>query len=184
MLRKSLALAVILLFVGVAFTSSINGNSTSEKDITENIKGSFTGISNRNCLIRGEITNAESFSIPYLLSGLWWLGFPPGFILDEMNVPVLPIKLWNSISFGKRYTLTGEEPPSVGWIRTIGIDGFHGFEGSFFGNIDDLPVILGLYGAVYYLGVKGFIGIMKTDSNTGITHIVGYAREFSISFSQ
>ena len=173
MIRKGLAVAVILLFIGVAFAPNINANSTSEKEITENIKGSDRGISNRNCLIRGEITNATSFSIPYLLSGLWWLGFPPGWILDELNINVSPIKLWNSISFGVRYTLTGEEPPSEGWIRTIGIDGIQEFDGSFFGNIDDLPVILGLYGAVYYLGVKGFTGTMVTDSNTEITHING-----------
>ena len=70
--------------------------------------------------------------------------------------------------------------PSEGWIKTIGIDGIQEFDGSFRGNIDYLSIDMGLAGTMYYFGVEGFIGTMVTDSNTEITHINGYARNFSI----
>ena len=114
---------------------------------------------------------------------MWFLGFNPGWILDELNINVSPIKLWNSISFG--YTsYVGKKSswdyPSEGWIKTIGIDGIQEFDGSFRGNIDYLSIDMGLAGTMYYFGVEGFIGTMVTDSNAEITRINGYARNFSI----
>ena len=173
MLNKGLAVAVILLFIGVAFAPSFNANSTSEKEITENIKDSDRGISNRNCKIRGEITNARSFSLLYMLLGLYNWGIPRSFNPD------FPIKLWATISLGV-IPATEPERASVGWIWTDGLDGIQEINGSLWGNINKMTIHLTWASVSYWIGVKGFIGTMETDSNTDITHINGYAREVGI----
>jgi hypothetical protein len=173
MIKKGLAVAVILLFIGVAFASSINADSTIEKEINENIIGLFSGISNRNCKIRGEVTYAEYLSLPYILLGLYAFGFKPSLFFD------FPIKFGGLISFGISPDVGGEKP-SVGWLWTDGRDGIQEFNGKFLGGISEFFVSGGIATDSYWIGVKGFRGTMVTDSTTGITSIDGRAIEVKI----
>ncbi len=71
--------------------------------------------------------------------------------------------------------------PASGWVTTIGLNGAKSWNGSFYGQLMRLPILITLFdGGIVYPGVSGFTGIQWTEPGSMECFYLGTALHVKI----
>ena len=156
--KKSLTLAVVLLFISVSFQPVIADDleqfderlSASKPDNNERMDGGFE---NSKCYVEGEAV---------------WSYFPNRIFLIIIGLlqpshSALDYRYRSNVYFGSSYCEANKKVifyyPAYGWIYTNGLNGKQNYSGYFYGNINgNAPQPQGYYWTTYHLGMKNFTG--------------------------
>jgi hypothetical protein len=187
MLGKGLAVAVIILFIGVGVQPAFAELS----EIKENYLQDDFDIDNSNCFIIGRIKENclffPFFSI-YLKSDDLAPYFEP-LLISFLIIPylsniVLPFRPhFNSVVLlGDKDDLSGVHE-ARGWVYTVGDGGTQEIQGKFLGRLGKIdwfssnPMV---FDYKFYIGVEGFTGIRIFNIITGVMWFFGHAKRVSL----
>lgn len=112
--------------------------------------------------------------------GIIWLPLLPLLILSIPSVlSIIPVSLGSIITLGNTHwepPYNDVDTPSKGWIRTIGLNGKRSYDGSFYGQLGEVPFLI----AGYYIGITGFTGVNIRNIKTDKVFYLGFALHVKI----
>ncbi len=180
------SIIAVVMLVLLSIAPSINASVKRDNEYYEKIieTGEKSYITNSNCLIEGEITNAVIFGRPFLylyslsppllFGSLWWI-FNDFYNLNGNDI-------FSRISITHDSTF-GNPQWSQGWIWTDGDNGIQeGSGGYLIGRTGYLNILQSTFDhTTYHIGVEGFRGYHITGFD-GVTYFKGYAEGVEINY--